>query len=142
MAVVTGAVSGREVARIVKAGATEVFEYPRDRGDLLRFVDNLGLSPEEERSQAGQFAGLGAAAMPLIAGASNLIQKGNIGGGVPMKRWLPAQILTGAAFGGALPAVRHALERKNLDQAQSRRSVAKDLLGQGAAKLINAARNE
>jgi len=50
VAVVTGAVSGKEVARIVKAGATEVFEYPRDRGDLLRFVDNLGLSPEEEET--------------------------------------------------------------------------------------------
>ncbi len=46
VALVTGAVSGKEVARIVKAGATEVFEYPRDRGDLLRFVDNLGLSTE------------------------------------------------------------------------------------------------
>ena len=48
VAIVTGAVSGKEVARIVKAGATEVFEYPRDRGDLLRFVDNLGLSTEGE----------------------------------------------------------------------------------------------
>lgn len=48
VALVTGAVSGREVARVVKAGVTEVFEYPRDRGELLRFVDNLGLSPEQD----------------------------------------------------------------------------------------------
>jgi len=88
----------------------------------------LKLSPDEERQQLGQFAGLGAATMPVIGGLSNMVQKGHPTGGVPLKRWLPAQVLTGALLGGAMPAVRHAMERKNVDNAKARRMVARELL--------------
>ena len=91
------------------------------------FFDELSklaarLNKKERRGQAAQFAGLGAAAMPLAQGLSNVIQTGKlIPKGIKPGRWLAGNIVSGALAGGAVPAIRHAIERKSQEKARTRR---------------------
>jgi len=87
------------------------------------------LTQSDERRQALQFAGLGAAAAPVVTGAKNLIAHGKISpfGAKLYRRWLPAQLVGGALAGGALPAIRHALERTNVGRAKARTDVKREL---------------
>ncbi len=87
------------------------------------------LTKGDERRQALQFAGLGAATAPVVSGIKNLIAHGKISpfGASVAKRWLPAQVIGGALAGGALPAIRHALERTNVGRAKTRTDVKREL---------------
>ncbi len=91
------------------------------------FMDELAklgarLSKGEQRSQTAQFAGLGAAAMPIVQGLSNVIQTGRfIPKGVGKGRWLAGNLVAGTLAGGAVPALRHAIERKSQEKATARR---------------------
>lgn len=84
------------------------------------------MNQEEERRQAAQFAGLGTVAVPAVSAARGLIEHGKpLPSGSKPGRWLAGQAITGAVLGGALPQIRHALERKNLRGARDRRDAAK-----------------
>jgi hypothetical protein len=88
------------------------------------------LTKKERREQAVKFTGLGAAALPVISGVGNIIAgKGRgisrVAGGARPGRWLAARSLEGAAIGGALPAVRHQIERDMKEKARERRELAK-----------------
>lgn len=85
------------------------------------------LTPSEQRSQMLQFAGLGALATPLISGAANLITHRKISPWAPLRRWIPAQMMTGALAGGAIPSVQHLLARSNLAKARQRIAAEKEL---------------
>ena len=100
------------------------------------FVKIAVLSGEDEKRQALQFAGLGGVAAPLISGAKNLISYGKVSPFGKLKRWLPAQIAGGALTGGALPTIRHALERKNVRLSKAREDVQKEL-GQLQSQGVN-----
>jgi hypothetical protein len=85
------------------------------------------LTKADERRQALQFAGLGAAAAPVVSGITNLLSYGRISPWGKVGRWLPAQVVGGALAGGALPAVRHAVERQNVRAAKARQDVKREL---------------
>jgi hypothetical protein len=111
---------------------------------LASFVDELckiaaetKLTPEEQRKQMLQFAGLGSVATPLISGAANLITHRKVSPWAPMRRWIPAQMMTGALAGGAVPAVQHLLARSNLAKARQRLSTERELRSL-APELANA----
>lgn len=94
-------------------------------------LEKLGkLNRREERNQALQFAGMGSLAVPVSSAVSNLIEKGHPTGGASLKRWLPARLAGGALAFGALPAVRHALERRNIQKSNLRRQLEKELEAQ------------
>lgn len=100
--------------------------------DIDAFVDELEklavrLNKSESRNQALQFAGLGAASMPIVQGLSNFIQRGRIipKGGVSPGRWLAGNIVAGTLAGGAVPALRHAIERRTQEKARTRRREAR-----------------
>lgn len=99
------------------SGQVNSFKNSRPRG-----LEKLGvrLTDEERRRQALQFAGIGAVSMPAVQAIKDLITHGKVSPSVPLKRWLPAQIVGGAFVGGALPAIQHALARSNLDKARAR----------------------
>jgi hypothetical protein len=91
---------------------------------LEPFFDELGkiateLSPQERRNQYLQFAGLGALTGPVMSGIGNLIEHGGIKPpDVTGGKWLASRMVTGAIGMGALPIIRHHIERTNLAQAR------------------------
>jgi hypothetical protein len=89
------------------------------------------LNKDEEREQVAKFTGLGAAAMPAAAGASNLIAGRGLTAGAKLRRWVPAQALVGAVMGGGMPAIRHQIERGMQDKAKERREAEKAQASQG-----------
>ena len=90
------------------------------------FVDELAkiaveLTPQERGVQALQFGGLGAIATPMISALTNKIESGTfLPPGVSKGRWLGARMVGGALTAGALPVVRHHIERSNLQAARTR----------------------
>lgn len=105
------------------------------------FTDELEkisrLTDEEERRQALQFAGLGAIATPVISGVTNLITHGKVSPWGSFRRWLPAQMVAGTLAGGALPTMRHMLERSNLRSSQARQELQKQLSEERSAGTIS-----
>lgn len=83
------------------------------------------LSPEEQRTQALQFAGLGAVTAPAIAVAKNLVQYGKVSPFSNTKRFLAANIVGGGLTGGVLPVIQHKLERNMQDAARDRQMLAR-----------------
>ncbi len=79
------------------------------------------LNKEERRRQAIQFGLLGGMAGPVIGAVRNLIQLGKI---VPpwttRPRWLVSQAAAGFGIGGALPIIRHQIERNTQEHARER----------------------
>ena len=96
------------------------------------FLDELEkiavkLTSGEERGQTAKFTGLGAAAMPAISGVKNLIQEGRlIPKGMGKGRWLAGNVISGALMGGAMPAMRHQLERSTQDRARARQRAERE----------------
>ena len=95
------------------------------------FADELEkiskLTNDEERHQALQFAGLGAVATPVISGLANYITHGKVSPWGKFRRWLPAQMIAGTLAGGALPTIRHMLERSNLRSSRARQELQRQL---------------
>jgi hypothetical protein len=89
------------------------------------FIDELEkigveLNQSEKRHQALQFAGMGAVAAPAIRAVQHKIEHGSFLPATNAKRWLGASVVGGALSMGALPIVRHHIERKNLESARAR----------------------
>ena len=99
---------------------------------LSPFLDELEkiavkLTQGEERGQTAKFTGLGAAALPAITGLKNLIQEGRVTPkGMGKGRWLVGNMVGGALMGGALPAMRHQLERQTQDKARARQRAERE----------------
>lgn len=89
------------------------------------------LTDAEKRERAIKFTTLGTLSGPVIAGASGAIRGGhgglmkNVTQGTKLRRWLPATLATGALVSGAVPALRHAVERDILENARERRALAR-----------------
>ena len=107
------------------------------------FVDELEkiserLTKEEKRDRALKFTAIGTLSGPAISGAAGAIKGGqgsflkNITQGTKLRRWAPATMATGALVSGAVPAVRHAVERDILEGARERRALARKLEAQNA----------
>lgn len=115
------------------------------RGIYSACVDELSkiavkLSPSEERGQLLRFGAMGAGAVPLISGLANTMQHGRPWAhGTNLKRWLPAQMLTGALFGGVLPTARHRIERSMQTQAKDRMDVQRMMQQAGMNTMPKAA---
>ena len=99
---------------------------------LPSFCDELSklaaeeLTPAARARQYLQFGALGAGMGPLIGGLGNFIQRGEpTPMGVKVKRWLPAQMATGALIGGALPIMRDLLSRSNVAKVKEERAAHK-----------------
>ena len=94
--------------------------------ELTKIADELPKS--EKAKQYLQFGVLGAASGPVIGGISNMIQRGSFTpSGVSMKRWVPAQLVTGALLGGALPILREKLTEHTLGKLKQRQQTEKTL---------------
>jgi hypothetical protein len=96
------------------------------------FLDEMtkvatALNKKERRRQAFQFGALGAASGPAIAALSNIIQKGKpLPEGVKsVPRWLAGSMAAGALFSGAIPMVRHQLDRSIQAEASARQRRAR-----------------
>ena len=91
-------------------------------------LEKLGvqLTEKEKKERAVKFTALGTASGPVIAGTSGLIRGGkgdtikNITQGARLSRWLPATMVTGALVSGAVPAIRHQIERGIVEKAKDR----------------------
>jgi hypothetical protein len=105
-------------------------------------------SPKDQSTgkQLLQFGALGAATGPAIGGLSNWIQRGTFTPpDIKLKRWIPAQMVTGALLGGALPAVRHLIERRNDDALKNRALASKmlrKLAPEGPQEALNKIRGQ
>jgi len=78
------------------------------------------LDKDQRRRQAIALLALGTLAGPTVGGISNLIQHGRIVPvGSSLRRWLPASLMSGALFSGALPAIRRALEHRMEQKSKS-----------------------
>jgi hypothetical protein len=98
------------------------------------------LTKNEERRQALQFAGLGAAAVPVSSGIANLIEHGKLTGLAKSPgRWLGARLAGGALAFGALPAIRNVVARSNVRKANLRRKLEADLRAMNIARPIKTA---
>ena len=85
------------------------------------------LNEQERRAQAGKFTALGAAAVPAVTGLTNLISEGRVvPKGIKPGRWIAGQAVGGAIAGGALPSIRHHIERSSQEQAKSRLRAARE----------------
>jgi hypothetical protein len=94
--------------------------------ELTKLSAQTELPPESRRKQYLQFGALGATMGPVMGGMSNLIQRGTLTPyQVPLKRWLPAQMTTGALVGGALPVLRDILSRSNIENVRHRHQAEK-----------------
>lgn len=79
------------------------------------------LNEEEQRRQALQFAGVGAASVPVISAVGNIIEHGKIiPPGASPARWLARQGATGGLLFGAVPAVRSRIEQDVQGEASER----------------------
>jgi hypothetical protein len=93
---------------------------------FMALVDELEkisveLSPGEKAKQTAQFAGLGALTSPALSALTSKIEHGTwLAPGTNKGRWLGARLVRGALVGGALPAIRHHIERRNLETAKAR----------------------
>ena len=101
---------------------------------LPSFCDELDklaaeeLTPGARAKQYLQFGGLGATMGPVMGGLGNIIQRGKLTPpGVGLKRWVPAQMATGALIGGALPVLRDILSRSNVEEVKQQRQAHKML---------------
>lgn len=95
-------------------------------GRLDSFIDELqkiaDQSAELRKREALQFAGMGATAGPIVGGLANLIMHGKpMPKDIPLHRWVPASMMTGAVYGGVIPILRHAIHRHNVRQMADRR---------------------
>lgn len=100
--------------------------------DHRAFIDELQklavkLTPEEERRQMYQFAGLGAVAAPAVTVGKNLIQYGKVSPFAPVPRMLAANAIGGALGAGLVPVVRHGMERQMQEEARERRRAERAL---------------
>lgn len=113
------------------SGAAELKENVMDWWPT--FFDELEkiavtMTPEEKRRQALQFAALGMGTIPTMSALSSKIMTGKwLPAGVGLRRWLPATAATGLFWGGALPALQHAIARTNIHKAQARLQAEKEL---------------
>lgn len=103
----------------------------RDQLNILAKVA-ARLTKTEKRERAIKFTALGAASGPVIAGAAGVVKGGygklvkNITQGTKFRRWLPATAATGALVSGAVPALRHQIERDIIEKAKERRKLMKN----------------
>lgn len=94
--------------------------------ELEKIADRLTKSEQRERDV--KFTALGTASGPVIAGLSGAIKGGhgslgkNITQGARVSRWLPATMGTGFLVSGAIPAIRHQIERDIIADARDRRT--------------------
>lgn len=92
------------------------------------FLDEMeklagSLTKDEQRRQALQFGALGTLSGPVVSSAVNYIQRGKMlpAGVKSVPRYVAGSMAGGALISGAIPAVRHALERNMQRQARLRR---------------------
>lgn len=84
------------------------------------------LTKSERKVQAAKFTGLGAVTAPAVSALRNKIVSGKaIPKGTNPLRWAAGQAISGAVVGGALPAVRHQVERQSQDKARERLRAAR-----------------
>lgn len=80
---------------------------------LDEFSKVASLSKKEKRNRALRYAAVGAAASPVIRGASNLIEKGRL---VPEtskpSRWLLSSLAAGA-LAGTVPSIRKEVDKRS-----------------------------
>jgi len=95
---------------------------------LPSFMDEMEkvaveLDPQQQRRQAAQFTALGAGTGIAAGVAKNVIEHGKVfaPGTASKGRWALAHGATGALMAGAVPAVRHHIERQNVQQAIQKR---------------------
>lgn len=90
--------------------------------DEMSKVAAATLNRKEKARQALQFGALGAISGPVVGAVSNIIQKGKpLPEGVKsIPRWLAGSMATGAIFSGAVPVIRHGLERNIQREANER----------------------
>lgn len=89
--------------------------------EFTAFSDELQkiakLLSRKERGEAIRGSLIGSVAMPIVMGASGLVRGGkakvlkNITQDTPLGRWLASSMLSGALISGALPTIRHRIER-------------------------------
>jgi len=90
--------------------------------DEMSKVAAAALTKKERRRQALEFGALGMLSGPVVGSTINLISKGRpLPEGVKsIPRWLLGSMAGGALVSGAIPAVRHSLERNIQQQANER----------------------
>jgi hypothetical protein len=90
--------------------------------DEMSKVASASLNKREKRRQAIQFGALGMLSGPVIGGVANMISRGRpLPEGVKsVPRWLASTMATGALVSGAIPAIRHGLERNIQSEANER----------------------
>jgi hypothetical protein len=95
--------------------------------DEMSKVAAASLTKGEKRRQAIQFGALGMLSGPVISGVSNMISKGRLlpEGTKSVPRWLASTMATGALVSGAIPVIRHGLERGIQARANERLRKAK-----------------
>jgi hypothetical protein len=98
--------------------------------ELEKISAAITLTPEEKSQQMLQFAGTGAATYPAVSALASKIQSGRWldSGAKSPSRWLAGKATQGLLFGGALPAIRHAIERANVGKARSRMEAEREMV--------------
>jgi hypothetical protein len=95
--------------------------------DEVEKIAAATLTQSERNRQAVQFGALGAVSGPIVGAVGNLIQKGRpLPEGVrSVPRWLAGSMATGAIFSGAVPVIRHGMERNIQGEANARARLAR-----------------
>jgi hypothetical protein len=94
--------------------------------ELTKLSAQTELTPEARAKEYLQYGALGSASGLAVGGLSNLIQRGAISPyKVPVKRWIPAQMVSGAVFGAGVPILRNLLHQGNIEDVTQRREAGK-----------------
>jgi hypothetical protein len=96
--------------------------------DELEKISAVNLTTGEKRKQMAQFAGLGAVTLPALALSQEKVRTGRwFPKGVSKKRTLGAAAIGGLFWGGALPLVRRAIAKSNVNEAKDRIAAGREL---------------